>query len=195
MAGDIVRNLGGVTYRMSGLADLETALNELSADLRRKVVLAGLRDASKPVVKAARAFAQPRDFSSKRRIAGTMRKAITAFKSKRYKAAQGALGIYITVRASKAQRRARPVSGDPYYWRWVEGGHKIVPRLSKAQSGFSNLRKRAAGISITQRRRRATGMVKPYPFMGPAFRAQGDQARRIFEQAVIERIAKANRRK
>lgn len=192
---ETVRELGGITYRMEGLADLETALNELAADLRRKVVLGALRDAAKPIVKAARALAAPHDFTSKRRMAGTLRKAITAFKSKIYKPAQGAIGVYITVRASRAQRKARPVSGDPYYWRWVEGGHKIVPRLGKQQAGFSNLRKRLGGISITQRRRGATGMVKAYPFLGPAFRAQGEQAKRIFMDAVTARIAKANARK
>lgn len=195
MAGDIVRVLsGGVTYRMTGLADLEAGLNELASDLRRRVVRNGLRDAAKPVVKSARAFARPRDYSSKRRIAGTMRKAITALSSKRYKLSNGAIGIYLTVRATKAQRRARPVSGDPYYWRWVMAGHKIVARFKGNYFSFKQ-RGRGRLTGLVSRRRKSTGMVQAFPIFEQAFKAQGNNARQIFTGAVLARIAKANARR
>jgi len=181
-----------VTVKMQGLEQLEVDLNELSSDMRRRVVRQGLRDASRPVVKAAKGFAKPRDFQSKRRMAGTMRRAISTFNSKKYKGANGVIGVFITVRASRAQIKRRPISGDPFYWRFVEAGHRIVPRTSLAAARLSRLQKRLKGITITQRRRRATGRVQAYPFLGPAFRAQGDAARRAFVDVVTKRIQQAN---
>lgn len=191
---DISRDFGTLTYKLSGLADLERALEELSIDLRKRVILQALRDAVKPMVKVAQAIAQPRDYASNKRVAGTLRKAITAFKSKRYKASDGAIGVYITVRASKAQRRARPVSGDPYYWRWVVGGHKAVGRFKGKSTDYAiRGRGRLTGISV--RRRAATKSTREYPILEQAFRAQSNQALEIFQTAVITRIAKANQRK
>lgn len=182
----------GVFFKLEGVEDAIRALNDLKADMRRKVVLGALRDAGKPVARAAKALAPVLKQATSRRVPGTMRRAIGVFKSKRYKAANGAIGVYITVRASRAQRKRSPVSGDPFYYRFVEAGHKIVPR-AKIKGTARQLR--AAGQSITLRRRAATGFVKAYPFLGPAFRQQGERAKNIFLQRITERIAKANARK
>jgi len=168
----------GVWFELRGVEEAVAALTELSGDMRRRVVYGALRDGGKVIAKAAQALARPRDFSSNRRVAGTMRRAIGAFKSKRYKAAQGRIGIYVSVRASRAQRKRSPVSGDPYYFRFVEAGHK----------------KRVGGSTNAARRRSANkgGTVPPYEFLGPAFRAKADEALRVFEQRIIARIATAN---
>ena len=160
----------GVTFELKGVDEAIKALNELSGDMRRKVVLQALRDAAKPVAQAAKSFAPVLKAQTTQRVPGTLKRAIGTFKSKRYKAANGQLGVYVTVRATRAQRRRSPISGDPFYFRLVEGGHA----------------KRAG------KRRASAGMVKPYPFLGPAFKQEGENALRIFQQAVIERIAKAN---
>lgn len=46
---------------------------------------------------------------------------------------------------------------DPYYWRWVEQGHKIVPRAPQGQR-----------TSLRSRRRSAASKVAARPFIGPA---------------------------
>lgn len=170
--------LDGVFFEVKGLEEAQRALDTLSADMRRKVVYGALRDAGKPVAQVARALAQPRDFGSARRVAGTMRRAIGVFRSKRYKAAQGALGVYISVRASRAQRRRAPVSGDPFYFRFVEGGHQPRP-----------------GKSHASKRKAAAARVRAYPFIGPAFQQKGDDALRIFQERILERVAQANKAK
>lgn len=169
----------GIEFKLEGVDDAIAALNELGADMARRVVFAALRDAGKPVAQAAKALAPVLQAATTRRVPGTMRKAIGVFRSKRYKAANGAIGVYISVRASRAQRRRSPISGDPFYYRFVESGH------------FA----RAVGKNKAARRRAATSFVKAYPFLGPAFRAQGQNALHIFEQRIAERIAQANARK
>jgi HK97 gp10 family phage protein len=169
----------GIEIKLEGVDDAIRALNELADDMRRKVVLGALRDAGKPISQAAKRLAPVLKMPTSRRVPGTMRRAIGVFKSKIYKAANGALGVYIKVRASKAQRRRSPVSGDPFYYRFVEAGHRPRPAKNTA----------------ARRRRAATAFVKAYPFLGPAFRQEGQNALRIFEQRIVERIAKANARK
>jgi hypothetical protein len=97
--------------------------------------------------------------------------------------------VFVSVKASRKDLRNAPVSGDPYYWRWLEGGHKIVARSRRIGTRFG---KAVNARTLRARRQAATASVKPYPFLGPAFAAQGEAALRIFEQRINERIAKAN---
>lgn len=179
----------GVEFKLQGLEAAERALNELAADMRRRVVIAALRDAARPFVAEARKFAPVLKTASPRRQPGTMRRSINTFRSKRYKPAQGAIGVYVTVRATRARLKKAPISGDPFYWRWVEGGHKLVPRTAK---GLTPKQLRRLGQSITERRRGATRSVRPYPFLGPAWTNKQSAALQIFERRVFERIEKAN---
>jgi hypothetical protein len=170
--------MADVELKLAGFDDAIGMLNEFAADMRNKVVLGALRDAGKPVAKAAQALAAKHDFGSSRRVAGTMRRAIGVYKSKLYKLSNGSLGVYIKVRASKAQRRRSPITGDPFYARFVIGGHKTRPTTT--------------GRS---RRQNATAFVKGDDFLGDAFKQQGPNALAIFEQRIIARVAKANARK
>lgn len=169
-----------VTAVLKGGAEMQRALDDLRGDLRRRVVRAALRDAGRPVVRQAQAEAPVLQKPTPRRQKGTLRKNIKIFTSKRYKVSQGRVGVYITVRASKKDLKNAPVTGDPYYWRWVAGGHKIVRR---------------GGGSITSRRKAAKDSVAPNPFLERAFNAKGDEAKKIFEKRIFERIAQANSKK
>ncbi len=69
---------------------------------------------------------------------------------------------------------------DPYYWRWVEQGHKIVPRQA-AGGGKQSLRKR---------RKAATGSVPAKPFIGPALTQGRGEAINAMGDALQKDIAK-----
>lgn len=166
----------GVEFQLLGLDKAIAALNEFGADMRRKVVLAALRDAGKPVAQAAKALAAVLQRPTSQRVPGTMRRAIGVFKSKRYKAANGVIGVYISVRATRAQRKRSPISGDPFYFRFIEAGHKA-----------------RAGKSKASKRRAAVAFVKARPFLGPAFRQEAENALRIFEQRIVDRVDLANK--
>lgn len=58
--------------------------------------------------------------------------------------------------------------GDAYYWRWVEDGHKIVPRKPKKTSWKQH--RAAAELEYGGRRAPA------YPYMRPAFDARQQDA-------------------
>lgn len=68
---------------------------------------------------------------------------------------------------------------DPYYWKWVEKGHKIVGRepvedgVTTYQTTLRNgkvvTRKKAfSGAGLRARRRASSGSVAAKPFIGPA---------------------------
>lgn len=168
----------GVEFKLEGLEKAQAALTELASDMRRKVVMGALRDAGKPVAAAAKLFAPVLAQATSRRVPGTIRRSIGVFRSKRYKAANGQLGVYISVRASRAQRRRAPISGDPFYFFIVSMDHK-----TRSKGATKALRRKAA-IART---------VAGKPFLGPAFRQEGANALRIFEQRILARIDAANK--
>ncbi|WP_313074458.1 HK97-gp10 family putative phage morphogenesis protein [Melaminivora sp.] len=70
-------------------------------------------------------------------------------------------------------RIVKRYADDPYYWRWVELGHNVVPR--KAANGSTSLR---------QRRKSPTHTVPAKPFIAPAL----EQGRAEALQAMNERL-------
>lgn len=71
---------------------------------------------------------------------------------------------------------------DPYYWRWVERGHKIVGKAENGDRSFTSQtvirrtkkgkiivrNKLVATNSLRERRKVATGEVSAKPFLAPA---------------------------
>jgi HK97 gp10 family phage protein len=173
-----------IEYKLTGGETTIELLNSFAGDMKRKVVLQALRAAARPIIKAARARRPPKDFNSHRRVAGTLRKNIKSFTSKKFKGANGVIGVYVTVKASKKTIKNSPITGDPFYYRFVEGGHKIVPRRTRKTSLLRH--------TITSRRRAATDRVKAYPFLGPAFESQGKAAIDAFNAVIVKRVDEAN---
>lgn len=105
-----------------GLEDLRVAVEELTADLRKKVVIGALKDAAKPIIKAAQAVVPVRT--------GLVRKNIASFTSKLQKGQNGVIGVYVTVRKNKGVRvkgtkvRIKVLGQDPFYWKFLELGTK-----------------------------------------------------------------------
>ncbi|SFB96635.1 phage protein, HK97 gp10 family [Polaromonas sp. OV174] len=91
---------------------------------------------------------------------------------------------------------------DPYYWKWVEQGHKIVPRKAgetgaTGQTVITYTRKGRSGKMVTYTRKRGTdslrarrqgvtGSVPAKPFIGPA----AEQGREQAITAMGERLQK-----
>lgn len=92
---------------------------------------------------------------------------------------------------------------DPFYWRFIEFGHKIVPRQSgkygaidssftrTTKNGKVRLIKRAISIdSITVRRRSPSGFVEPIPFIRPALVNKKQEAVAAMESRLLKDIEK-----
>lgn len=178
-----------IQFRVLGVKEVAAEFERLLSDLKKKDVLSALRAAARPFVLAARANAPVLKTPNPRRVAGTLRRNIKAFASKKFRGQGGVIGVYVTVKASRKDLKNSPITGDPYYWRWVEGGHRIVPRSRRVGTRGG---KAVNAATIRARRQAATAMVKPHPFLGPTFPAQADAAVRLFEDRIAERIAKAN---
>ena len=110
----------------------------------------------------------------------------------------------LTVR--KSGRIGVKYENDPYYWWWVEFGHRIVPRAS-GQTGGGTTRyqqrlrngkvvwreRKWRAESITGRRRGATGFVQPHPFIQPSLENKREAAIEAMRKRLAAIIQKANR--
>lgn len=125
--------------KVEGLADLRVAVEELRQDLRRRVIIGALKDAAKPIVRAAKGAAPVKT--------GLVRSSIGSATSKVFKGQSGVLGVYVRVRKVKGRRikgtRVRVViaQNDPYYWKFQELGTRrgVRARHFLQTAGQSNL--------------------------------------------------------
>ena len=179
-----------ISLKLEGLDNLKRVLADLPNNLRRKALTKALRAAGKVVLDEAKARVPVLKTATPYRRAGTVKKAIKIRVSKMDKR-QGNVGVFINVKPlTKAQigtfkaTAGKKASGatnpnDPYYWRWLEFGHKIVPRSSKR---------------LKQRHMAATGRVAARPFLRPAA-DKLEEAKRVFERTVLPEIAALNKGK
>jgi len=97
----------------------------------------------------------------------------------------------------KSGRIGVKYENDPYYWRWVEKGHKIVGRApvedstttyqQRLRNGKVVTRTRdRSGAGLRARRAAATGEVAAKPFIGPAL----EQGKEEAIQAMADRLQK-----
>ena len=111
---------------IEGLADLKRSLADLTSDLKRKVVRAGLRDAAAPIAKQARANAPVLKKDHPYRLPGTLKKSIITKASKQFNGRNGEIGVYVAVRKRKGLGGKASARNpfDPFYWRFQEFGTK-----------------------------------------------------------------------
>lgn len=110
--------------QIEGLGDLKSALSELANDLKRKVIRAALRDAAKPMYRAAVRTAPVLKKPATYRLPGTLRRSITVKSSKRFSGQNGEIGVYIAVKKRKdlGGKLSAHNPFDPFYWRFLEFG-------------------------------------------------------------------------
>lgn len=72
---------------------------------------------------------------------------------------------------------------DPYYWKWVEEGHNIVPRKGSGEGAPSRAKRRA----------QATGRVPAKPFIGRALAEGRTEALEAMNDRLNDDLAKAGK--
>jgi len=101
-----------------GIEDMRKAVEELSSDLRRKVVRAAIRDALKPVLQRARGLVAVRT--------GFLLSRIAVRNSKIFNGRDGTIGGYVGVPSRKRMRGRLPrltiTGSNPYYYKFLEQG-------------------------------------------------------------------------
>jgi len=199
-----------ISVQMSGLKELDAALKDLDQKLATKI-------ARRAVAKGAgviRAEARTRAKALGLVLSGAMVKNIAL--KREPKTSRTRTEYHVGVRHGAQARNAKKVIGvkngklsvtyenDPYYWWFVEFGHRIVPRaagqsgggitewMHTLRNGKQQKRKKAwSASSITGRRRSATQTVPAKPFLRPAYEAKREAAAKMIADTLRTELLKA----
>ena len=107
-------------------------LKVLAAKDMRKIVRSSLRAASKPLLKMAVSLAPVLNpGTNKNRVAGVLKRSLKLITSKKEKGNKGFVGLYIAAKQKGRSFRGRNDPLDPFYYRFVELGHRIGKRKGK----------------------------------------------------------------
>lgn len=123
--------------QIEGLADLKRSLDDLTNNLKKRIVRAALRDAAAPMLRQARANAPVLKSEHPYRLPGTLKRSIVAKSSKRFNGRNGEIGVYIAVHKRKGLGGKASARNpfDPFYWRFQEFGtkrHRAQPFMRPA---------------------------------------------------------------
>ena len=84
----------------------------------------------------------------------------------------------VTVRTGKFGE-----DGDPYYWRWVEDGHRIIGKARNKRDTLT--KRRVAALEF------GTARVPAYPFMRPAYESKKAEVIDVVKKRLAQEIAEA----
>lgn len=179
---------------VTGVADLRRELAALPNKLRVRAVRNALAAGARLVRNAARSAAPVLSIGDPavqagRRKPGTVRKAISVRTSKLARR-RGDVGVFVNVRPAKAGQRGAKNPNDPFYWRFVEFGHKIIGRYKGKYTDY-RLRGRGRLTGLAKRRKAPLGFVKPIPFLRTAA-GKLDAALAVIMPKMQAAIAKLN---
>lgn len=166
--------------QVEGLAELGRALRQLPKEIASKnggPLRKALFQAAKVIREEAKRRAPVHEgppLKKGRQPSGTLKRNIIAKRDRRPDTVGATERYRVAVRTGKRQK-----TGDAFYWRFVEFGHRIVPRGGKRKGG------------ISARRRAAQGAVPPKPFMRPAFESKKREAVQVFKRTLEKGMATA----
>lgn len=195
-----------VVTRVEGVANLTRALRALPIAMRQKVAPRMVARAANVIKEGARNIAQAKGL----RISGALINNIVIKRELQTPAStvQYNVGVRhgrnitkkikelaLSKKSGRIVTRSRRVKtlrviryvNDPYYWRFVELGHKTVPRSAKYRRGKRG--KLRDSVSIRVRRNTATGFVRPHPFLQPAFTQNQGRALSVMESTLQQFVA------
>lgn len=199
--------------KLEGVDELKRALAGAAVHIRTRAVRSALREAGRVIQAAARAAAPVLKAPRKNRKPGTIKQNIVVRASK-FARQSGDEGVYINVRGLRGRARVKKFGkagaenpNDPYYWHFVEFGHRFVPRAKSAPKAIygSTLVRMKNGTTYRRAlKRNATGLrslragaiatVPARPFMRPAAASKVSEAIAKFMQSVVPQIEKLNQR-
>ena len=160
MSNEKFKNFVGLDAYAAKLKALPT---EVSNKILRRVAASGVTPVKKQLIDDAPVAATPHFRGKGNKVEqGTIKRAVYAT---RYKTDSGDLQQAYAVSIRYGKRNSAK-NRDAYYWRWVDEGHRIVPRKgTKGAAGSLYSRRREARYQQSQGR----GTVPAKPFFRPAF--------------------------
>jgi HK97 gp10 family phage protein len=166
-----------MTFKVTGMQELEKVLSELGSRAGKKALVGSLRDAAKPVRKAMRSLA-PKDRGNLRKSIKTV---VVAGKGSTSNVATAMVGTF-------KSKNGRYNPG--FYSRFIEFGTKAHGIPSETVGRGENKRKNRAKVAFGGK---VYGSVnhpgqRAKPFIGPAFDRTHKQATQILSYRLRERI-------
>jgi HK97 gp10 family phage protein len=178
----------GVSIKVTGLPEFKSRLQALGADMEKKIVRSGALAAGVIFKKAAIANApvlkKPDTRKKYPRVAGTLKKAIYAVRSR----SKSQPGKEVIVVAARSGGKGAKTSKNAFYWKWVEAGHLARGPGQKLKGGKNR-------VALERKRLTASGakFVPGAFFLKRAFDSSGDAALKAFSSRIESRIEKANK--
>ena len=166
----------------TNLPDFRAQLRALSERVEGKLVTRALRAAGRVFRDSARRKVPILRAPDARRRAGAIQRAIYVGRSRESR--KGTPVYVVSVRATGGQTK-RGI--DPFYWRFLEGGWTPRGRGRGLRGGH-----RAKAVQ-RQRVLKAGGRKVSYPFLKPAFDADGGRAVDAFVQTLTQGLEEENR--
>lgn len=203
--------------RLTGLADLNQAFKQLNIDLSTKVGTRMVATGAGIIKKEAKSIAQSKGLFK----SGALIKNIVTKREKNVP--EGTIQYNVGVRHGRTMGNGKKVIkylarskrtgrvftkrvNDPYYWSFLEFGHKTVARDTGQQGGgtttfdvtYKDGRKRTGrrsykNASLTGRRKNPTGFVEAKPFLQPALEKGQQAAIDAMAKTLDKELLKANK--
>jgi len=196
-----------------GIGEINRRINNLTEDMKRRTSARMVASAGTVLKREAKRIA----LSKGLKVSGDMIRNIAIKRESRVPL--GVAQYHLGVRHGKALgKRARKevyerqkgrlgvrYLNNPFYYRFVELGHKVVARsagdmragvttyVTTLRNGKKVIRTRKfSHDSITGRRRAATSFVEPNPFLAPALENKKQEAITAMEDRLVKDLAKYN---
>lgn len=163
---------------ITNLPDFRRQLAEVNRRMGTRVVRAAARAAGNVFAKSARQKAPKLAQATKQRVPGALRRAIYVGRGR---TSRDKVRFFVSVRSGKGY--AKKGRGDPFYWRFLEGGWLPRGPGGKLKGGARSRR-------LQRNRARAAGAQEVrYPFLKPAFDEAGGRALLQFNERMARGIA------
>jgi len=183
----------GITVKLDGIDELNRALRELPAKIRKQAMRKALREGAKAIQQQARKNAPVLAIATPTRKPGTLRRNIIIRASKFARRAGGE-GVFVSVRPLRGARQKKlgkagaKNPNDPFYWWWQEFGW--VAGGGRIKGG-----KRRRALQRTARI--AGGNARQIPgkkFLTNAAKSEGQKAINTVMSVAIPIINKLNKK-
>lgn len=180
--------MSDIIARLDGLPEFQRALAQIGQRVTTRVLRATAAAGARVVRKAIREAAPVGPYAGKKRGGGrvtppgVLKNAIIS-KFARERSGPGQATYLVTVRRGLGRGKGAK-AGDAYYARWVEEGHRIVPRRGAGFMRGSTLRARRAAAAFSG------GRTRPVPFHRPGTEASAAAATRAMQERMAAELVK-----
>jgi HK97 gp10 family phage protein len=170
----------------TNLPDFLARMREFSYDITKNIVRSGLRQAALVYRKRAEELA-PTGPPRKRHVVGTLKRNIIAVRARKQQA--GSEHWFVLPKEGSAKKTKGPQAFMflPFYWRWVEAGHRKVPRGIGLTGGRRTVALKRARFDAA-----GGGMTKAAWFLRNSSQQVGGAALQAFVDQLQKRIDKEN---